>query len=103
MAVMAEAYQIPFSRSMPLIAYLQSHLRMLLDIIHMVHSRSRCVFVMFLTPLAFIMVHLQYLLPDLLPTVPGVELMNIIRHAPASVFYFLLCHISSSRSSHHIE
>ena len=103
MALMAKAYKVSFLRSMPLIPYVQSHLRMSLHVVYMVYCRGCCVSVMFSAPLTFIVIHLQHLLPDLFPPGPHIEPVYVVRYAPAHELCFLLRHIPpNSKEDLHI-
>lgn len=77
---------------MPFIPDVQSHLRMPFDIVHMMHCRSCSILVLLFAPLTFVVIHVQHLLPDLLPSAPHIEPVYIIRHAPPRELYLLLCH-----------
>lgn len=77
---------------MPFIPDVQSHLRMPFDIVHMMHCRSCSILVLLSAPLTFVVIHVQHLLPDLLPSAPHIEPVYIIRHAPPRELYLLLCH-----------
>lgn len=81
------------------VQYLQCHIRMFPHVVHVMHGRCRCVFVMFSASLTLTVIHLQYLLPDLFPSCPRVESMYVVLHAPARKFFFLFCHSSSTAKS----
>lgn len=103
MALMAKAYKVSFLHSMPLVPYVQSHLWMSFHVVYMVYCRGCCVSVMLSASLAFIVIHLQHLLPDLLPPGPRIKPVYIVRYAPAHELCFLLRHIPpNSKEGLHI-